>query len=168
MVWIGAAGCSNPSTCFKAEVRCLCWCLLQPDPEPCLCCCTPALSTEMEGCNGSVHRDTTETPVKGKYKCRDSNKIWVLKQLLFLPKDVVKRFHHHFTRRKNKRDVQKILLLSATQLAFKFAALCGFWDEQISLLGISNTPTDLDLYPANAYAHALVCSIQDTLYVHYI
>lgn len=171
MVWTGAAGCSNPCCYYlfqsRGEMHVLvgaCCSLTQSHttahaPLPLALKWKVAIVV----CTGTPQKHLYA--LKGKYKCRERNKIWILK-LLFLPKDVVKRFHHCFTCSKNKREAQKTLLLSATQFAFKFAALCGFWDEQISLLGVPNTPTDLDPYPASANAHALACSIQDTLYVH--
>lgn len=69
---------------------------------------------------------------------------------------------------KSLKEVQKTLLLSATQFVFESAVPCGFSDEQISLLGVSNTPTDLDPYPANANVHILICSTQDIFYVQCI
>lgn len=102
-------------------------------------------------------------------------------KLLFLPKDALKWSHSYLTQRRtsNKKIIEKFkrhrLLLSATYFAFESAVLWGFSDEQTTLLSVSNTPTDLDSYPANPsshYMHAFLSAVSKMyflpIYLRYI
>lgn len=95
-------------------------------------------------------------------------------KLTFLPKEALKWSHSYLTQRciSNKKIIEKFkrhrLLSSATHFAFEPALLWGFLDEQTSLLSISNTPTDLDSYPANPdshYMHAFLSAVSKMYFI---